>query len=151
MRRRMSWRRMELKKEDGGVMAAAKALTIKQPRKDMYVSTEYAAHFHVKVEGWKDRDEIVPRERETWQFVRKKREGRKHWTERCKDLGGEVKCMRCGKREKKENISGYVPWRQVDGENIQQHLQKHRASSIMVVHDLQRIVDANGRIPVWCN
>ena len=40
---------------------------------------EYAAHFHVQVEERKDRDAIVPKEKETWQFVRK-REGRKHKT-----------------------------------------------------------------------
>ena len=54
----------------------------------------------------KDRDEVEPNKEEKWQFVRKKSEGRKHRTERCKDLGGEFKCMRCGKRSKKENIPG---------------------------------------------
>ena len=41
------------------------------------------------IRGGFSRDEMVPREKETWQFVRKKkREGKKHRTERCKDLSG---------------------------------------------------------------
>ena len=36
----------------------------------------------------------------------RKREGRKHRTERCKDLCGEYKCVRNGKRSKKELIRG---------------------------------------------
>ena len=72
----------------------------------MYASIECAAHFHVQVEEWKDSGEIVPRGKEAWQIVRKKREGRRHRTERCKDLGGEVKCMRGGKRRKKKKIPG---------------------------------------------
>ena len=58
--------------ENGGPMAAAKALTIKQLRNYIYASIEYAAHFHVQVEEWKDRGETVPKEKETWQFFRKK-------------------------------------------------------------------------------
>ena len=41
---------------DGRATAAAKALTIKQLRKDIYASIEYAAHFH-QVEEWKDREQ----------------------------------------------------------------------------------------------
>ena len=51
---------------DGGQLAAAKALNIKQPRKDIYASIEYAAHFYVQVDEWKDRDEIVSEEKGSW-------------------------------------------------------------------------------------
>ena len=39
---------------DGRAMAAAKAQTTKQLRKQLYASIECAAHFHVQVEEWKD-------------------------------------------------------------------------------------------------
>ena len=58
---------------DGGTLAAAMALTINQLRTDTFASIAYSAHFHVQVEEWKDRDEIVPKEKEAWQIVRKKR------------------------------------------------------------------------------
>ena len=35
-------------------------MTLKQLRKSIYFSIEYAAHFYVQVEEWKDRDKIVP-------------------------------------------------------------------------------------------
>ena len=49
--------------EVGGAMAAAEALTIKQFSKYDYASINYAAHFHVQVEEWKDWDGIVPKEK----------------------------------------------------------------------------------------
>ena len=57
---------------DGWQLAAARASTIKQLRKEYHVSFEYAAHFHMQVEKWKDRDESVPKEKEPWHFVQKK-------------------------------------------------------------------------------
>ena len=54
---------------DGSALAAAKFLTINQCRKDMSASAACAAHFHVHVEEWKDRDDTVPNEEQTWQFV----------------------------------------------------------------------------------
>ena len=44
-----------------------------------------------QVDDWKDGKDIVPQEKETRQFVRKNREGRKHRTDRCMDLGGEIR------------------------------------------------------------
>ena len=40
----------------------------------MYVFLEYAAHFHVQVEEWNDRDETVPKETYSWQSVQKRRQ-----------------------------------------------------------------------------
>ena len=47
----------------GGEKAAAKALTRKQLRKELYGSIEYAVQFHVQVEAWQDRAETVTRRR----------------------------------------------------------------------------------------
>ena len=58
-----------------------------------YASVDFAAHFHVPVGSWNDRDNIVPKEQVLWQFVRKKSEGRKLRTE-------QFNCMRCWKRSK---------------------------------------------------
>ena len=92
---------------DGDAMAAAEVLTVKRLRKDSDASIDFAAHCHVQVEEWQDRDEIVQGKTEAWQSVRKRREGRKHRTERSvKHLGGEFKWMTCGKRSKKDNIPG---------------------------------------------
>ena len=48
--------------------------TIKQLRKtNLCTNWIYTVHFHVQVdEEWKDRDEIVPKEKETSRFVREK-------------------------------------------------------------------------------
>ena len=59
--------------EEGGAMAAAKALTIKQLSREIYASIEDEAHFHVPVEDWNDRDEMELKKEEAWQFVRKKK------------------------------------------------------------------------------
>ena len=72
----------------------------------MYASIEYATHFHVHVEDWKDRNEIVPKGRVSWQSVQKTRKGGSHRSEKCNDLGGQFKCMRCGMRSKREQIIG---------------------------------------------
>ena len=37
--------------------------------KESYTSTEYAVHFHVHVKEWKDRSDIVPIEKDSWQCV----------------------------------------------------------------------------------
>ena len=42
---------------DGGQTAAAKALTIKQPKKDKRASIGYAAQIHVQVDEWTNRDD----------------------------------------------------------------------------------------------
>ena len=69
----------------GGAIAAATAFTIKQLRKEICATGEFAVHFHVQGEERKDRDEIVPK-RETWQCAGKTRGGRTHdartWTEK---------------------------------------------------------------------
>ena len=57
---------------DGGALAAAKASTIKQLTDEIYASMEAEAH-RVQVAEWKDRDVTVPKEKEMWQFVWKKR------------------------------------------------------------------------------
>ena len=44
---------------DGGQMAAARALAIKLFRKEIDASIELAARFHVQIEEWQNRDEIV--------------------------------------------------------------------------------------------
>ena len=38
----------------------------------IYPSIEFAAWFHAQIEDWRDRDEIVPREQESWQIVQRK-------------------------------------------------------------------------------
>ena len=54
-------------------MAAAKALTIKQLRKRHFCfHWVCGACFHVQVEEWKDRDEIVQMGKVSLQFVQKK-------------------------------------------------------------------------------
>ena len=65
----------------------------------MYASIEYAAHFLVVMKEWKDTDDIVPKEKGSLQFVRK-REGQTRRSEQCNDLGGRYTCMRCGKTRK---------------------------------------------------
>ena len=110
---------------DGRRTVAAKALTMKQLGKALYAAIGFTAHFHVQVENWRDTDEIVPKEKVSWYFVQKRREGRKHRTEQCNDLGGHFDCMRCGKRCKQAQKSWRVPWLSVNGQRG---------------HDLQRVV-----------
>ena len=58
----------------------------------------------MQVGEWKDRDEIVPQEKESLQFVRRNRKGKRHRLEQCDDFDGTYECMRCGKRSKRENV-----------------------------------------------
>ena len=44
--------------------AAAKASTYRQPRKEIYASIEYAAHFHAQIEDWKGKRSVVDLTRE---------------------------------------------------------------------------------------
>ena len=55
---------------------------------------------NVQVEERKDRDETVPKGKGSWRIVQKKKEGGRHRSEECNDVGGEYKCTRCGKRSK---------------------------------------------------
>ena len=74
--------------EDGGALAAAKALTISRGQTCMLPSAN-AARCRVQVEEWKDGDEIgVEGKKRLGQLCERRRDGRKHRTERCKDLGG---------------------------------------------------------------
>ena len=43
------------------------SITVKE--KGIHASVEYTAHFHVQVEKWPDRDEIVPQEKDPWQSL----------------------------------------------------------------------------------
>ena len=60
----------ELSKEgpdvDGRQTTTVKAFTSKPLGKELYASIEYAKHFLVQVEEWNDRDEIVPKEQDSW-------------------------------------------------------------------------------------
>ena len=77
-------------------MATAKASDIKQLKNYIFAPSEYAAHFHVQVEELKDRYDIVPREKEVWQFVRRKKTAKRQRSEQRNDLRENTKCMRCG-------------------------------------------------------
>ena len=61
-------------------------------RKD--AALQYAASFHC-LEEWKDCEARKPKSTETWIFVNKKREAKKHQTERCV-TAKKYRCMRCG-------------------------------------------------------
>ena len=66
--------------------------------------------------------------------VNEKKEGR---TERCGDLGEELKCMRCGKNNKETFLGS---WMRNQFNNTLKNLgNRHNGG-----HDLQRFVDANG-------
>ena len=47
-------------------------------RNEIYVLKENAPHFRVQVEKWNDRDEMEPKDKEIWQFMRQNREGLKN-------------------------------------------------------------------------
>ena len=51
-------------------------------RQENYASIEYVAHFHMHVVNRNDRDEHLPKRNVSWHFAHKKRECRKHTTER---------------------------------------------------------------------
>ena len=84
---------------DGGQMAEAKALTVKQRRHGF---SSQSSRWCMVV-YWKDTGEMVP-EKDSWQLVQREREGRKHRSEQCNDVGGKCKCVRCGKRSKRAEI-----------------------------------------------
>ena len=69
--------------------------------------------------------------------------------ERCEDLGGEFKCMRCGRRRNKDKPPGACHGFTWMGEEFGVSLKtwNHRYDG---GHDLQRIVDMHGRILVCC-
>ena len=77
-----------------------------------------------------------------------RKEGREHWNERCRDLGGELKCMRCGKRSKQDDtvvVCHDFKWM---GEYINNTVE-HRATGTMVDMTCSVLRIRNGRILVW--
>ena len=77
-----------------------------------------------------------------------RKEGRKHWNERCRDLGGEFKCMICGKRSKHDDtvvVCHDFKWM---GEYINNTVE-HRATGTMVNMTCSVLRIRNGRILVW--
>ena len=114
----------------GSALAPAKFLTINQCRKDMSASTAYAAHFHVQVEEWKDRDDTVPNEEQTWQSLREKTRRRKIQVHKMREQ------KHCGE------YAGHLTWLQVDRQRIEQTVLKY-GNRHQVGHDLKRIVGSN--------
>ena len=77
-------------------MAVARAFAIKQYRRDVYTSIEFVAYFHVHIEEWKGRDDVVLEEKATFTLcLQGKTLGNAEWSVACTLLQGE-KCMRCG-------------------------------------------------------
>ena len=54
---------------DEGLMAEARAETMKQEREEVYEDLQYAASFHCLVEEWKGCEELTPKPMEKWTFV----------------------------------------------------------------------------------
>ena len=77
---------------DEGFMAEARAETMKQEREEVCVAMQYAASFHCLVEEWKDCEELKPKPKEKWLFVRKKRVRRRsiEWSGVRKQTGIDV-------------------------------------------------------------
>ena len=50
-------------------MAEARVQHMRPLRKDVYAAAGFAARFHAQVEEWHDRDDITPKETETFQFT----------------------------------------------------------------------------------
>ena len=66
-----------------GFMAEARAETMPQERKEVYVALQHAASFHCLVEEWKDCEELRPKPKEKCFFVDNGRVRIKHRTEWC--------------------------------------------------------------------
>ena len=60
----------------------------------------------MQVGEWKDRDEIVPQEKESLQFVRRNRKVKRHRLEQCDDFDGTYECMRGWKAQQAEKRLG---------------------------------------------
>ena len=58
---------------DEGFMAEVTAETMQQERGEVYAALQYAAGFHCVVEEWKDCEELRPKPKEKWVFVKKRR------------------------------------------------------------------------------
>ena len=92
---------------------------------------------------------IMPKGKVLWQFVQK-RECRKHRSEKSNDLGGQFKCMRCGKGIKHATIIGTCweggsgGWAKQLTTKLRKWGRRHNGK-----HDLQRTVDTNGKMLVW--
>ena len=81
---------------DGGVMAQVRVSTVQQEREEVYAVLHYAASFHCLVEEWKDCEELEPKPKEKWVFVKQQGEAKKHRTEWCV-VANTYRCMRCGR------------------------------------------------------
>ena len=114
--------------------------SLEKRRKNIDASIEYAAPFHVQVEEWSDRDEMVPKARDSLQFVQRQTEGCKHWSEQCGELGGRYTCMRCGQRSEQAGGWGKSSMRKIEKE----------PTNTLDVHELQRMVGMRGKMRVWC-
>ena len=85
-------------------------------------------------------------EKASWQLVQKTREGGKHRLEKRDDLYATYRCMRCGCTDPRN-----VSWLEMDGERLPCDTEKgEAANSLEARQDLQRNVDTNGNMLVWC-
>ena len=82
---------------DGGHMAAAKALTSTQLRSVCFFF-EFAAHFHVQVEHWNDRDEKCADRTVPWHLCAEEKRRPETQLRNMQCFERKVKCARCGKR-----------------------------------------------------
>ena len=110
-------------------LAAAIAFAIKHLSNDTQAPTQYAAYFHVQVEEWKDRDEMVPTGTESWRFVRRE-------IQVCAELEAQQTCTNSFK-----NWMGTLSLFFWEEEAPDTHTGSH---------DLQRMVDVNGKMLFRC-
>ena len=92
--------------EDGGATAAGQFSDHQTAEENTFMLLWKIEHFFTSKRNGKTGMKWGRAKENTWQLVRKRREGRKHRTERCKNLCGFFKCMRCEKRSTKENLPG---------------------------------------------
>ena len=104
---------------DGGAMAAAKALTIKQLRENLRVQWSMRCVVTFFMKNGKTGMKLCRRKK--CGNLYGKKEGRQHSTERCKDLGGRVQVHEMRREEQERKQSGHLPWLQVNGNIIQQY------------------------------
>ena len=90
---------------DLGIMAEARAETLKKEREEVYAALQCAASFHCSVEEWKECEELKTKPKEKWTFVDQKMEETKHRTEWCAE-GSRYRCTRCGKSSKHMKMPG---------------------------------------------
>ena len=75
------------------------ASTVQKEREEVYAVLPHAASFQSLAEEWNDCVELLPKRKETFFFVNKNGEAKKHRTEWCA-TANKNRCTRCGRCSK---------------------------------------------------